>query len=107
MFLTKYPKVWAFCLNFRMITAKFSFFRKFRNFLNFWKKENFTVSVQSSTSEIRNFKVVAILCDCTVQFVSDLVCNPEDRFSHTVALLLIATFVMFRYRGYYTSGHFI
>ena len=32
MFLTKYPKVWAFCLNFRLITAKFSGIRKSRNF---------------------------------------------------------------------------
>ena len=30
--LTKYPKVWPLCLNFRQITVKFSGVRKFRNF---------------------------------------------------------------------------
>ena len=30
--LEKKPLVWPFCLNFRMITAKFSSIRKFRNF---------------------------------------------------------------------------
>ena len=34
---------------------------------------------------IRNFKPLAILFGCTAQFVSDLVGNPEDRFSHNVA----------------------
>ena len=28
-----------------------------------------------------NFKPLAIFCDCTARFVSDLVVNPEDRFS--------------------------
>ena len=32
VFLTKYATVWPFCLNFRLITAKFSGVRKFRNF---------------------------------------------------------------------------
>ena len=31
---------------------------------------------------IRNFKPLAILCGCTAEFVSDLVGNLEDRFSH-------------------------
>ena len=31
-----------------------------------------------------HFKPLAIFCDCTVWFVSDLVGNPEDRFSHDV-----------------------
>ena len=30
---------------------------------------------------IRNFKPLAIFFDCTAWFVSDLVGNPEDRFS--------------------------
>ena len=30
--LTKYAAVWPFCLNFRLITVKFSGVRKFRNF---------------------------------------------------------------------------
>ena len=32
-----------------------------------------------------NFKLLAILCGCTAQFVSDLVGNPKDRFSHKEA----------------------
>ena len=30
-------------------------------------------------------KPLAIFCDCTVRFVSDLVGDPEDRFSHNEA----------------------
>ena len=33
-----------------------------------------------------NFKPLAIFCGCTARFVSDLVGNSEDRFSHDVAL---------------------
>ena len=33
--LTKYPKRWPLCLNFRYITAKFSGVQKFRNFTVF------------------------------------------------------------------------
>ena len=29
-----------------------------------------------------NFKPLTIFCGCTAQFVSDLVRNPEDMFSH-------------------------
>ena len=36
---------------------------------------------------IRNFKPLAILCGCTARFVSNLVGNPEDRFSHNEAQL--------------------
>ena len=32
-----------------------------------------------------NFKLLAIFCGCTARFVSDLVGNPEDRFSHNEA----------------------
>ena len=32
-----------------------------------------------------NFKPLAIFCDCTARFVSDLVGNPEDRFSQNEA----------------------
>ena len=38
-----------------------------------------------STTYIRNFKSLAILCGCTAWFVSDLVGNPEDPFSHNKA----------------------
>ena len=34
-----------------------------------------------------DFKPLAIVCDCTARFVSDLVGNPEDRFSHNEAHL--------------------
>ena len=33
----------------------------------------------------QNFKPLAILCGCTAWFVSDLVGNPEDRFSQNEA----------------------
>ena len=33
----------------------------------------------------RNFKLLAIFYSCTAWFVSDLVGNPEDRFSHVAA----------------------
>ena len=39
-------------------------------------------------SYIRNFKPLAILCGCTAWFVSDLVENPEDRFSHNEAQIV-------------------
>ena len=32
IFLVKYPKVWYLCLNIRLITARFSYVQKFRNF---------------------------------------------------------------------------
>ena len=40
------------------------------------------------TTLIRNFKHLAIFCGCTARFVSDLVGNPEDRFSHNEAHML-------------------
>ena len=39
-------------------------------------------------SIIPNFKPLAIFCGCTARFVSDLVGNPEDRFSHDAAHIL-------------------
>ena len=36
-------------------------------------------------SKSENFKLLAIFCGCTAWFVSDLVGNPEDRFSHNEA----------------------
>ena len=41
--------------------------------------------VHPSTSKIRNFEPLAIFCGFTFRFVSDLVGNPEDRFSHNEA----------------------
>ena len=37
---------------------------------------------------MRNIKPLAILCECTARFVSDLVGNPENRFSHNEAQIL-------------------
>ena len=39
-----------------------------------------------STTYIQNFKPLAIFYCCTARFVSDLVGNPEDRFSQTEVL---------------------
>ena len=36
-------------------------------------------------SKIRNLKLLVIFCGCTARFVSGLVGNPEDRFSHNEA----------------------
>ena len=38
-----------------------------------------------STSKIRNFKLLSIFYGCIARFVSDLVGNPEDQFSHNEA----------------------
>ena len=35
------------------------------------------------------FKPLAIFCGCTAWFVSDLVGNPEDRFSHNEAQIYL------------------
>ena len=35
-----------------------------------------------SSSLIQTFKLLAFFCDYTGRFVSELVANPEDRFSH-------------------------
>ena len=43
--------------------------------------------VQSLYLLLRNFKPLAIFCGCTARFVSDLVGNPEDQFSHNEALM--------------------
>ena len=41
------------------------------------------------TSKIRNFKPLAIFRRCTARFVWDLVGNPEDRFSHNEAQMVL------------------
>ena len=41
----------------------------------------YTDSTIPFTFEIRNFKPLDIFCICAARFVSDLVGNPEDRFS--------------------------
>ena len=45
----------------------------------------YTDSTNPLLSKSEIFKPLAIFCDCTVKFVSDLVGNPEDRFSHNKA----------------------
>ena len=40
-------------------------------------------------AHIRNFKPIAIFCDCTARFVADQAKNPEDRFSHKEAHILL------------------
>ena len=35
-----------------------------------------------------NFKPLDIFCDCTMRFMSDLVGNPKDKFSHNEAYLI-------------------
>ena len=37
----------------------------------------------------QNSKPLAIFCDCTARFVSDLVGDPEDQFSHEAQLILL------------------
>ena len=37
---------------------------------------------------IQNFKPLTIFCGCTALFVSELVGNPKDRFSHDAAHLI-------------------
>ena len=51
----------------------------------------YTDSTDPSTSYIRNFKPLAIFCDSAALLVSDLVGNPEDRFSHNEAHFVLDT----------------
>ena len=39
------------------------------------------------TERSQPVKPLAIFCGCTVRFVSDLVVNPEDRFSHDMSVV--------------------
>ena len=45
----------------------------------------FAIRIVQSLYFLQNFKPLAILSACTAWFVSDLVGNPEDRFSHNEA----------------------
>ena len=60
--------------------------------------------VQSSTSYIQNFKPLAILCGFTAWFVSDLVGNPEDQFSHNEANLI--SFIITEHSLNFNAIHF-
>ena len=47
----------------------------------------YTDSTISLLPKSEKFKSLTIFCGCTAWFVSDLVGNPEDRFSHNEAQL--------------------
>ena len=49
------------------------------------EKQRRRSAAQLPAAKIRNFKPVTIFCGCTARFVSDLIGNPKDRFSHNVA----------------------
>ena len=53
----------------------------------------YTDSKISSSSSIQNFKLLAIFCNCTDRFVSDLVGNPLDHFSHVAAHIEVDLYV--------------
>ena len=42
-----------------------------------------------------SFKLLAIFCGCTYRFVSDLVRNPEDRFSRVMSHITFSVFIIF------------
>ena len=46
---------------------------------------SYTDSTIPLVPKFQNFKPLAIFCDCIARFVSHLVGNPEDRFSHNEA----------------------
>ena len=49
------------------------------------RKPAFCICENKDADQLRgngNFKPLAIFCGCTARFVSELVRNPEDRFSH-------------------------
>ena len=48
-----------------------------------------TQEYNPSTSEIQNFKPLVIFFGCEARFVSDLIRNPEDRFSHDAAQIVM------------------
>ena len=43
------------------------------------------------SSLIRNFKSLAVSCDCKTRFVSGLIINPQDRFCHGAAQICYVT----------------
>ena len=54
-----------------------------------WSPCSLSAPLISLHRQIRTIpKPLAIFCGCTDQFVLDLVRNPEDRFSHVVALVI-------------------
>ena len=53
------------------------------------RNPDFSICENKDADQLRsnseNFKPLAIFCGCTARFVSDLVGNPENRFSHDEA----------------------
>ena len=46
--------------------------------------------MDSTIPLLRNFKPLDVFCDWTARFVSDLVWNPEDRYSHEEAQIIMS-----------------
>ena len=60
--------------------------------------------IDSTIPLLPNYKPLTIFCDCTDRFVSDLVRNPEDRFSHNEALIIMATSQESLFSAYHISN---
>ena len=54
----------------------------------------------------QNCQPLAIFCGCTARFVSDLVGNPEDRFSHNEAQIPVVYFFNDMRAQQFTISHF-
>ena len=90
IFLAEYPKVWPLCLNFRLITAKFSGIRKFRSFTVLMQIKTETIDNKTPTvqSEPRYDKTCFGLCEN----------KGADQLTCIVALQLISAFVLLHYK---------
>ena len=75
------------------------------------RKPVFCICENKDTDQLRgnlnpNFKSLAIFYNCTAGFMSDLVGNPEDRFSHNEASIIyvaktkVLITQLWGYRGY-------
>ena len=56
IFLTKGPKIWLLCLNFRLITAKILGARKFRNFTLYMRKHDFCICDNKDTDQLLGYQ---------------------------------------------------
>ena len=54
---------------------------------------------------ISYFKLLARFCDCTGRFVSDLVVNPEDRFSHVAAQVILSAHIIIEHIFFKTRAY--
>ena len=57
---------------------------------------NFVVATKYNPSNflIQTFKSLTILCDCAARFVSELAGNPEERFAHIEAKIILKLFLI-------------